>query len=339
MSAINHFQTYSQRENHVTNNTMLMLRHVYRTSPQLLQDVLQALLDEDEVEIGPRFEQQVGAAHSVPDAVLSQKPLHIYVEAKRGDGLYDDQLKRHINSIAENGHPENSAFLIGLTCNNTDEDQNERWKKLALEYGITFAATTYRELLEALGVACSADPDLREVLDDYQSFIGGENLLPDQYRKLIAMLCGQSWRENIEFGAYFEPAHRNPKWTRAHFLGIYRQKCISHVGRLVTVAVCRDKDGELIVEAEEFGSLSIDQRKRIQKIIQAAESYFKGFASTSHRYYLVDRFEKTDVRKTSPGGMMGHRYFDIAQLGEVDNLELDLSSSDAASILNGTMYE
>lgn len=339
MSAINHFQTYSQRENHVTNNTMLMLRHVYRTSPQLLQDVLQALLDEDEVEIGPRFEQQVGAAHSVPDAVLSQKPLHIYVEAKHGDGLYDAQLKRHIDSIAENGHPENSAFLIGLTCNNTDENENERWKKLALKYGITFAATTYRELLEALGVACSADPDLREVLDDYQSFIGGENLLPDQHRKLIAMLCGQSWRENIEFGAYFEPAHRNPKWTRAHFLGIYRQKCISHVGRLVTVAVCRDKDGELIVEAEEFGSLSIDQRKRIQKIIQAAESYFKGFASTSHRYYLVDRFEKTDVRKTSPGGMMGHRYFDIAQLGEVDNLELDLSSSDAASILNGTMYE
>lgn len=57
MSAINYFQTYSQRENHVTNNTMLMLRHVYHASPRLLEKVLQALLDEDEVEIGPRFEQ------------------------------------------------------------------------------------------------------------------------------------------------------------------------------------------------------------------------------------------------------------------------------------------
>jgi hypothetical protein len=179
MSAINHFQTYSLRENHVTNNTMLMLRHVYRTSPRLLEDVLQALLEEDEVEIGPRFEQQVGATYSIPDAVLSQKPLHIYVEAKHGDGLYDDQLERHMRSIAEKGHPENSAFLIGLTKNTTDEDEDERWKKQALEHGITFAATTYSELLEALSAACSDDPKLREVLEDYQTFIGGENLLPD----------------------------------------------------------------------------------------------------------------------------------------------------------------
>ena len=339
MSVINHFQTYSQRENHVTNNTMLMLRHVYRTSPTLLQDVLQALLDEDEVEIGPRFEQQVGASHSIPDAVLSQKPLHIYVEAWHGDGLNDGQLKRHMHSIAENGHPENSAFLISLTCNNADEDAVERWKNQALKHGITFAATTYRELLEALDVACSANPDLREILEDYQSFIGGENLLPDQHRKLAAMLCGQSWRENIRYGAYFEPAHRNPKWTRAHFLGIYRQKCISHVGRLVAVAVCRKTEGELIVEAEEFGSLSTNQKERIQEIMLAAEPYFKGFASISHRYYLVDNFAKTDARKTSPGGMMGHRYFDIAALGKADDLQLDLSSADVAKILNGTTYE
>lgn len=339
MSAINHFQTYSQRENHVTNNTMLMLRHVYRSSPRLLEDVLQALLEEDEVEIGPRFEQQVGAAYSIPDAVLSQKPLNIYVEAKHGDGLYDDQLERHMRSIADKGHPESSAFLIGLTKNATDKDEDERWKKQALEYGITFAATTYRELLEALGAACSVDTKLREVLDDYQTFIGGENLLPDQHRKLVAMLCGQSWRENIEYGAYFEPAHRNPKWTRAHFLGVYRLKRISHVGRLVAAAVCREKDGELIIEAEEFGLFSIEHRERVRAIIRAAEVYFKGFASESHRFYLVDQFADTDVRKTSPGGMMGHRYFDITELGGIKELGQDASSLDVATILQGVTYE
>jgi len=297
------------------------------------------LLEEDEVEIGPRFEQQVGAAYSIPDAVLSQKPLHVYVEAKHGDGLYDDQLDRHMRSIAEKRHPENSAFLIGLTRNGTDEDEDERWKKKALEYGITFAATTYRELLEALGAACANDPSLREVLDDYQTFIGGENLLPDQHRKLVAMLCGQSWRENIEHGAYFEPAHRNPKWTRAHFLGVYRLKRISHVGRLISAAICHEKDGELIVEAEEFGALSVEQRNRIKAIICAAETYFKGFASDSHRYYLVDRFSETDVRKASSGGMMGHRYFDIAKLGGADTLRHDASSEDVATILNGATYE
>ncbi|SDY29573.1 PD-(D/E)XK nuclease family protein [Citreimonas salinaria] len=339
MSAISHFQRYSQRENHVTNNTLLMLRHVYRSSPRLLEDVLQALLEEDEVEIGPRFEQQVGAVYSIPDAVISQKPLHVYVEAKRGDGLYDDQLKRHMRSIAEKKHPENSAFLIGLTTNSTDEDDDERWKKKALENGITFAATTYRELLEALEVACSDDPELRQIFDDYQTFIGGESLLPDQHRKLVAMLCGQSWRENIAHGAYFEPAQRNPKWTRAHFLGIYRLKRISHVGRLVAAAVCRKENGDLIVEAEEFGSLSAEHRDRIRAIIGEAEVYFRGFASAPHRYYLVDRFAETDVRKVSSGGMMGHRYLDIAELGQTDELQQDVSSQDVGALLRGATYD
>ncbi|MBA96184.1 hypothetical protein [Sulfitobacter sp.] len=339
MSAINHFQTYSQRENHVTNNTMLMLKHVYRISPRLVEDVLQSLLDEDEVEIGPRFEQQVGEAYSIPDAVLSQKPLHIYVEAKRGDGLYDDQLGRHMRSISERGHPESSAFLIGITNNSTNVDDDERWKQRALEHGITFAATTYRELLEALDTACSDNPDLREILDDYQAFIGGENLLPDQHRKMVAMLCGQSWRENIEHGVYFEPAHRNPKWTRAHFLGVYRQKKISHVGRVVAAAICRKEDDNLIVEVEEFGALSTEHTSRIQNIIRTAETYFKGFAADAHRYYLVDRFEETDVRKASPGGMMGHRYFDIAELAGLEDVEQNASSADVASKLAGTKYE
>ncbi len=338
LSAINHFQTYAQRENHVTNNTMLMLKHVYRTSPRLLEDVLQSLLDEDEVEIGPRFEQQVGEAYSIPDAVLSQKPLHIYVEAKHGDGLYDDQLERHMRSIAERGHPENSAFLIGLTNNSTNDDDDERWKQQALEQGITFAATTYRELLEALDTACSNNPDLREILDDYQAFIGGENLLPDQHRKMVAMLCGQSWRENIEHGVYFEPAHRNPKWTRAHFLGVYRQKKISHVGRVVAAAICRKEGDNLIVEAEEFGTLNPEYRSRVKDIIQAAEAYFKGFAADAHRYYLVERFEEANIRKASSGGMMGHRYFDIVELAGIDSLDESASSLDVAEKLSGATY-
>jgi hypothetical protein len=116
-------------------------------------------------------------------------------------------------------------------------------------------------------------------------------------------------------------------------------KRISDVGRLVSAAVCREKDGELIIEAEEFGSLSIEYRGRIQAIIRAAESYFKGFASDSHRYYLVDHFADTDVRKISPGGMMGHRYFDITELGGSDGLQQDASSIDVAAILKGATYE
>ncbi len=316
---------------------MLMLRHVYRSSPRLLEDVLRSLLEDEDIEIGPRFEQQVGGTHSVPDAVLSQKPLHIYVEAKRGDWLTDDQMEGHVRSIIDMAHPKNSAFLITLT--NNREDGGRHWHSLAARAGIAIVATTYRDLVGALEKACASDTDLLEIFDDYRTFIGQENLLPDQYRKLVAVLCGQSWRENIKFGVYFEPAHRNPKWTQAHFLGVYHEKCISHVGRLEMAAVCLMRDGQLIVEAEEFGTLRSDHKDRIRNAMRASESYFGGFSSDAHRYYIVERFVETEIRKLSSGGMMGHRYFDIARLAKNEQVAINLTSEEAATILKGKTFE
>jgi len=295
-------------------------------------------MDDEVVEIGPRFEQQVGATHSIPDAVLSQKPLHICIEAKHGNGLYDEQLERHMRSIKEAKHPEGSAFLIGLTTDSAGRDNNDLWKEKAYEYGITFVSTTYRDMLDSLNPICADYPDLKEIFDDYQTFIGGENLLPDQYRTLAAMLCGTSWRENIAHGVYFEPDYRNAKWKRAHFMGIYRQKCISHVGRIVAAAICRTKNGELIVESEELNSLSDEHRDRIRSIIDAA-TYYPNLGDENLRYYLVDNFAETDIRKTSSGGMMGHRYFDIEKLAGTEPLQQKASSDEIATRLMGAMYE
>jgi len=339
VSAINHFQTFAQRENHVTNNTMLMLRHVYRKSPWLFEDLLKALLEDESLEIGPRFEQQVGEAHSTPDAVLSQKPLHVYFEAKIGDGLYDEQLERHLKSIEKKRTPENSAFLIGLTLSTAADEDLYRWKKLAQKYGIKFASVTYRELIEMLSAVCANDAELQEVLDDYKTFVAGVGLMPDQYRKIAAMLCGQSWSENIEHGAYFEPATRNQKWRQASFLGIYRLKRISHVGRVVASAICRRENGNLVVEVDEWNTLTSSHKERVIDIMQDAEAYYQGFSAEPHRYYLVDRFVPTHIQKITPGGMMGHRYLDICELSGREQIDEDATSEYVAELLKGTTYD
>ncbi|MGM0743529.1 MAG: hypothetical protein ACQEVT_18385 [Pseudomonadota bacterium] len=336
MAAINHFQRYSQRENHVTNNTMLMLRHVYRTTPGLMEDLLSALLEDDEIEIGPGFEQQVGGSHSTPDAVLIQKPLNIYIEAKRGDWLHDTQIEGHLKSIESKEHPAGTAWLVGLTTNHVPEAKVEQWRKLAKKRGVNFAIVTYRDLIGAIEAIIDAEPDLNEILEDYRSFIAAEGLLPDQHRKIVVMLCGQSWAENVAHGVYFEPESRNAKWTQAHYLGVYHNKRVSHFGRIVAAAICRKIDGELVVDTEELGKLDDDGRARISAIIDAAD-YFENLRSDAHRYYLVDRFAQTDIRKTSPGGMMGHRYLDIENLtGKEPGLGDDLET--VAQILNGSEY-
>ncbi len=78
----------------VTNHVMVMLRMIYNASPKLLEGLLQALCA-DEVTVGPRFSQQVAGAHSVPDGLILQEPLAVFVETKLGSAADPHQLQRH----------------------------------------------------------------------------------------------------------------------------------------------------------------------------------------------------------------------------------------------------
>jgi hypothetical protein len=62
-------------------------------------------------------------------------------------------------------------------------------------------------------------------------------------------------------------------------MGVYRLKRVSHVGRIVAVAVCRRHGGELIVEAEEYEKLSEVHKDRIQAIMSASDAYYTQVAS------------------------------------------------------------
>jgi hypothetical protein len=58
LSRVSHFQRFSQPENHATNNTLLLLRYFYQSSPFKIQSVLTSLLETD-LSIGLAFEQQI----------------------------------------------------------------------------------------------------------------------------------------------------------------------------------------------------------------------------------------------------------------------------------------
>ena len=77
MSQVSYFQRFSQPENHATNNTLLVLRYFYQSSPFKIQRALTSLLEAD-LSIGLSFQQQVRGGASVPDALIMQEPLHIY---------------------------------------------------------------------------------------------------------------------------------------------------------------------------------------------------------------------------------------------------------------------
>lgn len=309
MSSISYFQRFSQKENHITNNTLLVLRHLYRASPHKVSLLFNALFEE-EISIGLEFQQQIRASHSVPDALIKQHPLSLFIEAKLGGALDADQIERHVRSIKGLHLPVGSAILIGLTTEQLPTKTLENLKTRAEADGVRFFSVTYLDLAAELRKLCADyEQDLIEIIEDYESFLTAEGLLANPYSRMVVFPCGTSWAENIRFGAYYEPPARPAKW-HCRFLGVYRHKAVSHVGLIEAVAVCMMDGGKLLVETEEYGRLTTSHRTRIQQMIE--ETPYYGLASELHRYYIVDHFLEIDFRKRSPSGMRGHRYFDLS---------------------------
>ncbi|ROI14818.1 hypothetical protein [Epilithonimonas hominis] len=72
MSKIHCFQRYHQKENVVTNNTMLLFSRLYHHSPKKFEVFLQAIVDSSiELKIGVGFAHQEKSSKSVPDGIIS----------------------------------------------------------------------------------------------------------------------------------------------------------------------------------------------------------------------------------------------------------------------------
>jgi hypothetical protein len=153
MSRVSYFQRFSQAENHATNDTLLVLRYFYQSSPFKIQRALTELVEKD-LSIGLSFQQQVRGEQSVPDALITQEPLHIYVETKRGGQLDADQVQRHIRTIAKSG-ARGGEMLIGITKEQIAEVDHKALAENAAAQGIAFAAVTFSQVAETLRRQCA----------------------------------------------------------------------------------------------------------------------------------------------------------------------------------------
>lgn len=243
------------------------------------------------------------------------------METKLGSAIDADQLQRHCRTIVDRLPGRKGSFLISLTSGQTGQAIPEDVAKMAREHGVTVVPVvpvTFGELVNQITQIAElpvTDIVLRETLQEFTDFIFAQGLVPREEQFMVATLTGTSWHENVQHCVYYEPIDRNAKWQRAAFLGLYHDKQVSHVGRIITaVGVVRDDAGEIVFDNPELGNLSEEQRQAIFDVIAAAQKYYPDLEDEKHRYYVVDAFTPTDFRKTSPGGMMGHRYFDIEQV-------------------------
>jgi hypothetical protein len=333
MSRVSFFQRFSQRENHATNNTLLVLRHFYQSSPHKIQRALSALVGK-KVSIGLTFDQQVSGKRSVPDALVRQESLRIFFETKRGESLDFDQLARHVESIAARTPGASDDILIGLTKEPVSERDKEKFRSRAASRKVLFVAATFSQILDALRFECADfERDLLDILDDYERYLAEEGLLEEGNKWLAVFPCGISFGDNKRFNLYYEPPSRPCK--RNHFIGIYTQKRVSLVGSVEAIAVCAYKHRSLRPTIE-AGTFTGDHRDRLRRVIEATE-YFD-LKSEPHRFYLVDAFVETDFQKVSPGGLLQLRYLDLSEAVSGFNPRHNYSTAELAELVRGRTF-
>jgi hypothetical protein len=338
MSRVSHFQRFSQPENHATNNTLLLLRYFYQSSPFKIQKVLTSLL-ETELSIGLTFEQQIRGDASVPDALIKQEPLRIFIETKRGGDLDSDQIRRHFKSIVKREAGTSrveGAILIGLTKEAIADSDRKALAADAASQGMTFAAVTFSQIVEALRAQCAEfEQELLSIVEDYESYLSDERLLEARNRWLVVFPCGTSILENERFGLYYEPPSR-PCKRSYRFIGVYDRKTVAFVGTVEAISVASWADG-VITFTEEAGCLTDSHRKRIMSAIENTPYY--DLKENPHRFYLVDRFIPTNAKKTSPGGIWGMRYLDMSKIVTAYNPRKEYATEELAAALKDATWE
>lgn len=333
MSAVSHFQRFAQRENHVTNNTLLVLRHLYQISPAKLEAVLHSLLGDTQVELGVQFDQQITGSESVPDALIYQRAWRVYVETKVGPALDDDQIERHVASIAAT-KDDGVAVLLGLTSGDVAGPQSEALAKMARQSNITFKWITFVELVEALQQQCAEyETTLTAIVEDYVDYLRSQGLLDARDDWILVVPCGQSYEENRRFGLYYDGVNR-PSRNGRRYLGIYKDKAVSLIGDIVAVLVCSYAEGQVIVDAIEFGDKSPEYVASIKSVIEETKYY--DLKSATHRYFVTSGLHETAIRKSTPSGIQGPRYLKISDL--IGRRAKGLSTEQLAETLKGTTF-
>jgi hypothetical protein len=327
MRSIHYFQRFSQRENMVTNNTLLLLHSVYQDNITRFQGFLNQLFEElgdhcPQVELS--FLQQVKGEGSVPDAVISQTSFKIIIETKLYGQQYQDQLIQHLNSF---GHEDIKILLLLDRQLPPDEFLAEVRKdilKFENDKGtkVFFRPVTFEEIIRTLREnLLNQDYELNEVVSEYEDFCREMDLLAMNEYILKALPCGFSLTQNKTYGIYYDPDNRS--YGKHKYLGLYNQKAIRAIGEIKDI-VTADYDftsGKLTIKKQLLNlALTPEETQRIKDIIVETHNEVHIDISKGHKFYLVDKFYPTEFVKETLFALQGGKYFDLRDY--VDKKEL-----------------
>jgi hypothetical protein len=333
MSSTHYFQRYTQKENVATNNTLLLLSRLYQYSPSKFNAFLAELLGDSNVHAGVVFNQQKRYEDAIPDGIIEQESFKILIETKLLQSGYNkDQLINHLKGF-EN---ESNQILIALSSKKPSKTLEQQVNLEVAEFNqnntksVTFISTTFKDIVEI--IRAQIDPydfSFLEIISDFEDYCKTDKLILDGKSLMRVVPCGKSFDENFEYDCYYDSYDR--KYSSHEYIGIYADKKIQGVGKIVNIIVASQENNELeIIDSMDI-VVTDKQKTSIKALIEAAWSNNGWDISTKHRYFFVDKFYKTNFEKVTKFPLQGTKFFNLLDFLKLKKLP---STEEIAKLLN-----
>ncbi|MET3684420.1 hypothetical protein ABID56_002557 [Alkalibacillus flavidus] len=341
MSEVHYFPRYSQKENMVTNNTLLLFRRLYNHSPVKFTEFMNALFENNDIVLNTtvKFKQQEKASSgSVPDGYIEQESIKVVIETKLYGQKNLPQIKKHWDSF-EN---ENQQIFLLINKESTSSDYLNEINNVLNTYNdenqqnIQFVATTFKDICNSFNnVLNDYELEMRDLIDDYELFCNETNLIDNSDSKIRVVLTGKTLEQNLKYNVYYNPSDRGYQNTK--YLGLYKDKSVQAIGKISCIV-----DAQYIPEEERVdiikelkGSVTEEQKEIIKEVAIEAKHKYGYQLEEGRRYFFVDKYYETNFMKKSKGAVQGTRYIDLS---DMEGFDQDMSAEDVANLLNGEVW-
>ncbi len=317
------FPNYDADENRTTNYCLLLLKMLYEENPKFLSEVLDTLIDETEMPIGDtvgvKFTQQQKQGKRIIDGQISQHPLTIRIETKRGDQFCKDQLKGHLEALKEVVGNRVLVALGNIERQSNDYAVLECIRNLCKESAVTFAVISFEDFLQALKLDY-LPKNLADAVEDLTVYFNERGLLSSWQNRLDVVNCARSFDEVLRDKAYTCPAEGGKySHKRCQYFGTYRNRCVERVALIEALVDLQSED--IKTHTLRWKNVEVEDKELIEKA-RVIHQRLQGNRYPL-RVFLLSGLYATNFVKGTPGGMFGvKKYFDVSSLNANDAFNL-----------------
>ncbi len=96
------------------------------------------------------------------------------------------------------------------------------------------------------------------------------------------------------------------------YLGLYKDKSIVKIAEIKKIIEAERTNGKLVTQLVKGKEITNEDIAAIEEYINKGFDLFNcDIGSQKHKYFIVEKFYDTDYKKSSNGGLMEHKYFDL----------------------------